>query len=63
MAYILNIEMTNGQFINKRFYTEEYATNLYLLAVVNKLAKRASVFDEDEHAFLFEYDSAVKKRP
>jgi hypothetical protein len=55
--------MINGQFINKRFDTEAYATNLYLLAVVNKLAKRASVFDEDEHAFLFKYPPDVKKRP
>ncbi len=63
MAYILNIELINGRFIIKRFHTEEYATNLYFLAVAKKLAKRASVFDEHEHAFLFEYESDVKKRP
>lgn len=55
MAYRLIIEMTDGSKINKCYEHEEFATNLYAMALFKKLAKYASVIDTSNGDILFEF--------
>lgn len=56
MAFQLKINMKDGTTINQCYQNEEYALNLYGLALVKKLAKSAEIYDTDEHCTIFKFE-------
>ena len=59
MAYRLKISLKDGSSIDACYQNEEYALNLYGLALFKKLAKSAEVYDTDAHCTIFAYDETT----
>ena len=64
MAYRLRIQMKDGSSINTCYQNEDYALNMYGLALFKKLAKRAEIYDTDENCTILAFDETTgEKRP
>ena len=58
MAYRLKAEFEDGTKVDTSYWKEEYAVNLYQMALLIKGLKYAQVYDESKNSILFEYHKA-----
>ena len=57
MAYRLKVLLNDNSVIDTVYQKEEYATNLYAMALFKGLAKSAEIIDTVDNETLFKFES------